>query len=87
MVLPDILLSVSLLSVGGLVVGAGLWCLDRQDRLRIEMARQGGCGWHEWRALEDGTWLVCGLCGKRSRRLNPCEDRGREPWPSENLFS
>jgi hypothetical protein len=83
---PDIVLSVMLLSLGGAVVGAGLWRLDRQDRLRLRAARQSRCRWHRWEALaEDPAWLVCALCGKRCRRLNPREERG-EPSPSEHLF-
>lgn len=87
MPVPDILLSVTLLSLGGAVVGAGLWRLDRQDRLRLQAARQSRCRWHRWQPLEeDRAWLTCALCGKRSRRLNPREERGREPLPSEHLF-
>ncbi len=86
MALPDVVLSVSLLSVGGVIVGAGLRYLDRQDRLEVEAARQSNCRWHRWRAADGGIWLVCGLCGKRSRKLNPREDRGRETVPSENDY-
>jgi hypothetical protein len=86
MAVPEIILSVSLLSLGGAVVGTGLWCLDRRDRLRIEAARQGNCRWHHWQALEDTAWLVCDLCGKRSHRLNPREGGPRETLPPENLL-
>jgi hypothetical protein len=86
MALPDVVLSVSLLSVGGVFVGAGLRYLDRRDRLEVEAARQSNCRWHQWQAAEEGIWLVCGLCGKRSRKLNPRENRGGETVPSENIY-
>ena len=86
MALPDIILSISLISLSGAVVGAGLWRLDRLDRLRVEAAKQGHCRWHQWQASEDGVWLVCGLCGKRSRKLASPRDAAREALPSDHLF-
>ncbi len=86
MALPDILLSVSLLSIGAAVVGTGLRCLDRRDRLRAEAARQSDCLWHHWQASEDAIWLICDLCGKRSRKLNPHHDPGLETPPPENII-
>lgn len=86
MVLPDIVLSVSLLSLGGVIVGAGLVRLDRQDRRRIEYTRQSACLWHHWQALEEETLLICALCGKRSRRVNPTRDRDPETIPLESIF-
>ncbi len=78
MAFGDIVTSVCLLALGGIIVGAGLWHLDRQDRRRVEDTRQRGCRWHHWQASEEGVWLVCRLCGKRSRKFNPREDRVRE---------
>jgi hypothetical protein len=86
MPLPDIILSISLISIGGAVVGAGVWRLNRLDRLRVEAARQSGCRWHDWQPLDDGIWLVCGLCGKRSRKLTSPRDATREALPSDHLF-
>ena len=86
MAFGDIVTSVCLLALGGVIVGAGLWHLDRQDRRRVEATRQNGCRWHHWQALEGGIWLVCRLCAKRSRRLNPHGKGGRETLPSENIF-
>ena len=77
----EIIASVSLLAFGGIVVGAGLRHLDREDRRWIEAARQRGCLWHQWQASEGGICLVCRLCGKKSRRLNPSEDRVGERLP------
>ena len=86
MAFPDVVLSVSLLSMGGVFLGAGLRYLDRRDRLEAEAARHRQCRWHHWRAAEGGAWLVCDLCGKRNRELNPHDDHGREAAPSENIF-
>ena len=86
MALPDILLSVSLLSFGGMVVGTGLLRLDRMDRRRLEIARQSNCQWHQWQTSEEEGWLVCRLCGKRSQRLNPHEDPVRDATPSGSIF-
>jgi hypothetical protein len=86
MVLPDILLSASLLSLGGVVVGAGLLRLDRMDRRRLEITRQSNCRWHQWQTSEERGWLVCRLCGKRARRLNPWEDHNRDRIPSDNIL-
>ncbi len=76
MVLPNIITSVCLLSLGGIILGAGLLRLSLQDRQRMEYDRQSSCRWHHWQVLDDGTALVCGLCGKRSRRVNGPSDRG-----------
>lgn len=78
MVIGDTVTSICLLALGGIVVGAGLWHLDREDRRRVESIRQHCCQWHYWQASEERVWLVCRLCGKRSRRLNPREDRAPE---------
>ena len=86
MAFPDVVLSLSLLSVGGVFLGAGLRYLDRRDRQQAEAARHSQCQWHHWQAADDGGWLVCDLCGKRSRKLNPREDCGRETVPPENIY-
>ncbi len=84
MALPDLILSVSLLSLGGVFVGVGLRRLDRLDRRRVESSRQNGCRWHHWQVLEEGTSLICALCGKKSRMVNPAHDRGSETISSGN---
>lgn len=71
MVLTDVITVVSLLSLGGIIGLAGFRRLFRLDRLRWEYIRQNACRWHRWQVTEGGTSLICGLCGKRSRRLNP----------------
>ena len=86
MALPDVVLSVSLLSLGGVIVGAGLRYLDRRDRQPAEAARHIHRQWHHWQAAEDEGWLVCDLCGKRNRKLNPRDDHGRETVPPENIY-
>ncbi len=74
MVVTDVITVLSLLSLGGIIGVAGFRRLFRLDRLRWEYVRQNGCRWHRWQILEQGTSLVCALCGKRSRRLNPLPD-------------
>lgn len=86
MALTNIITSICLLSLGGIIVGAGLLRLDRLDRRRLEAARQNACQWHHWQLLEEGSSLVCALCGKKCRRLNRSPDRAPEPVPSDNLF-
>ncbi len=86
MAIADIITSVCLLTLGGIIVGAGLWHLDRQDRRRIEDIRQRACRWHYWEPSEDKGLLVCGLCGKKSRRINPRGDGGPGSVPLENIF-
>ncbi len=86
MAFGDIITCVCLLALGGVIVGAGLWHLDRQDRRLVEAIRQRGCLWHHWQPSEDRVWLVCGLCEKKSRRLNPRGDGGPGPVPLENIF-
>jgi len=71
MVLTDVITVVSLLSLGGIIGLAGFRRLFRLDHLRWEYIRQNACRWHRWQTLEEGTSLICALCGKRSRRLNP----------------
>ena len=71
MVLTDVITVVSLLSLGGIIGTAGFQRLVRLDRLRWEYIRQNACRWHRWQIIEQGTSLVCTLCGKRSRRMNP----------------
>ena len=71
MVVTDVITVLSLLSLGGIIGAAGFQRLVRLDRLRWEYIRQNACRWHRWQSLEQGTSLVCALCGKRSRRLNP----------------
>ena len=86
MALANIITSVCLLSLGGVIVGAGLFRLNRLDRRRMDYARQSACRWHQWRVLEDGSALTCSLCGKRWPRTNFPQDRDPESIPSENLF-
>ena len=74
MVVTDVITVLSLLSLGGIIGAAGFQRLVRLDRLRWEYIRQNACRWHRWQTLEEGTSLVCALCGKRSRRLNPAPD-------------
>jgi len=76
--LKDVIALVSLLSLGGIIGAAGLLRLFRLDRLRWERIRQNACRWHRWQIREGGTPLVCALCGKRSRRINPSRDRDPE---------
>jgi hypothetical protein len=82
----DIFTSVCVLSLGGIIVGTGLWCLDRRDRLRIAVARQASCRWHRWQPSMEGIWLVCSVCGKRSLGLNPREEESRALPPPDHLF-
>jgi hypothetical protein len=82
----DIVTSVCLLALGSIIVGAGLWHLDRQDRRRVGDIRQRACRWHRWESSEDRVWLVCGLCGKKIRKINPRGDGGPGPVPLENIF-
>jgi len=81
MVLADVLTLASLLSLAGIAWVAGLLRLSRLDRLRGEYMRQNACRWHRWHVLKDGAWLVCALCGKRSRRLNPAHEEGDKSLP------
>jgi len=81
MVLGDVMTLASLLSLGGIIGAAGLLRLSRLDRLRWEYMRQDACRWHRWQVLKEGAWLVCALCGKRSRRLNPSHEAGHENTP------
>ena len=81
MVLGDVMTLVSLLSLGGIIGAAGLLRLSRLDRLRWEYMRQDACRWHRWQVLKEGAWLVCALCGKRSRRLNPSHEAGHKTPP------
>jgi hypothetical protein len=74
MVLADVTTLVSLLSLGGIIGAAGFLRLSRLDRLRWEHIRQSACRWHRWQILEGGTSLMCTLCGKKSRRINPLPD-------------
>lgn len=86
MVLADVITVVSLFSLGGIIGAAGFLRLFRLDRLRWERIRQNACRWHHWRTLEEGTLLVCSLCGKTSRRVNPSRDRDVETISSGNIF-
>jgi len=74
MVVTDVITILSLLSLGGIIGVAGFRRLFRLDCLRWEYVRQNGCRWHRWQVLEQGASLVCALCGKRSRRVNPVPD-------------
>lgn len=86
MALATVITSVCVVSLCSLLVGAGLVHLARLDRRRMEYDRQSACQWHHWRALEDGSWLVCGLCGKRTRRLNPPPDRDLGTISSDSIL-
>lgn len=74
MVLADVITLVSLLSLGGIIGAAGLLRLARLDRLRWDYIRQNACRWHRWEIREEGTSLICILCGKKSRLINPHPD-------------
>jgi hypothetical protein len=85
-VLTNIIAPLCLLSLGGIILGAGLFRLSLLDRRRMEYNRQNTCQWHHWQALKEGTSLVCALCGKRCQRVNPSRDKDPETIPSENIF-
>lgn len=72
----------SFCSLGGLMIGIGLLRLARLDRLRMQYLRQNACRLHNWKPLEGGTSLVCTLCGKNSRRINPLPDSPPESFIS-----
>ncbi len=74
MTLANVITLMSFCSLGGIMIGVGLVRLARLDRLRMQYLRQEACRLHRWEVLEGGTMLVCGLCGKRSRRINPVPD-------------
>jgi hypothetical protein len=78
MTIPDILLSVSLLCLGGAVVGTGIVCLSRRDRRSMERNRQDACGWHQWQVTEAGAAVVCSLCGKKSPKVHAARDLSPE---------
>jgi hypothetical protein len=84
MVLADVITLVLLLSLGGIIGAAGFLCLSRRDHLRWESIRQNACHWHRWRSAKRGTFLICALCGKRSRRVNRCRNRDPEATPPWN---
>ena len=86
MVLTDIITFVSLLFLGGIIGAAGFLRLSRLDRLRWERIRQNACRWHRWQVLEGGSALICTLCGKRSRLMNPLPDRPQETSSSGNIL-
>lgn len=86
MVLGDVITVVSLVSLGSIIGAAGFMRLIRLDRLRWERMQQDACRWHQWQFSEARTSLVCSLCGKRSRLINPCQDRGSEIGSSGNMF-
>lgn len=87
MVLADIITFVSLLSLGGIIGAAGFLRLSRLDRLRWERIRQNACRWHRWQILKEGTSLICTLCGKKSRRVNPLPDSPPEETISSGNIS
>lgn len=74
MTLPTVITLLSFCSLGGLMIGVGLRHLCRLDRLRTQYLRQTACRLHNWTPLEEGTSLICTLCGKKSRRINPLPD-------------
>lgn len=86
MLLPDILLSVTLLGLGGAVVGTGIVCLNRRDRRCMERNRQDACGWHQWQVTEGGSTVVCSLCGKQSPKVNGTRDLSSERIFTENTL-
>jgi hypothetical protein len=86
MVLTDVITVVSLLSLGGIIGAAGFMRLFRLDRLRWERMRQSACRWHRWHVQEGGVSLICTLCGKRSRLVNPARDRDPETNSSGNIL-
>jgi len=86
MVLTDVITLVSLVSLGGVIAAAGFLRLSRLDRLRWDRIRQNACRWHQWQPLEGGTSLICALCGKRSRLVNPSRDRDPETISSGNIL-
>ena len=84
MVLTDVITVVSLLSLGGIIGVAGFRRLFLLDRLRWELIRQNACRWHRWEIRKEG--LICALCGKRSRLVNPARDRDPETNSSGNIL-
>ncbi len=86
MAVLNIATSLCLLLLGVVIVGSGLRLLDRLDRLQMEYNRQNACRWHHWQISEEGSSLVCALCGKKSRMINPSRDRDSEPTPFDHFF-
>jgi hypothetical protein len=86
MVLTDVITLVSLLSLGGIIGAAGFARLFRLDRLRWERMRHDACRWHQWQFSEGRASLICSLCGKRSRLINPSQDRGPDIGSSGTTF-
>ncbi len=86
MALANVTASLCLLSLSVVFIGAGLLRLDRLDRRRTEYYRQAACRWHHWQVSEEETWLVCDLCGKRSRKVTRSCDRDLDLVPSDSLF-
>jgi hypothetical protein len=86
MVVTDVITVVSLLSIGGIIGAAGFRRLFRLDRLRWERIRQTACRWHRWQTVEGGASLVCALCGKKSRRINPARDPDADSGSSGSLL-
>jgi len=78
----NVITLISFCSLGGIMIGVGLLRLARLDRLRMQYLRQSACRLHNWTPLEGGTSLICTLCGKKSRRINPLPD-----CPPESISS
>jgi len=85
MVATDVITLVSLLSIGGIIGAAGFVRLLRLDRLRWERNRQNACRWHRWQMAEGGSSLVCALCAKKSRLINPHGEPDLESTSSTNI--
>jgi len=61
MTVANVITLISFCSLGGIMIGVGLLRLARLDRLRMQYLRQSAS-------------LICTLCGKKSRRINPLPD-------------
>ena len=86
MTLANVITLISFCSLSGIMIGVGLRHLCRLDRLRMQYLRQNACGLHNWKPLEGGTSLICTLCGKKSRRINPLPDTPPESISSGGIL-
>lgn len=82
MTLTVVITVLSFGSLGGLMIGIGLVRLARLDRLRMQYLRQEACRLHRWQPLKGENALVCSLCERRSRRINPVLDSPPESFIS-----
>jgi len=82
----NIAASLCVLSLGVLIVGTGLRLLNRLDRLGMEYNKQNACRWHHWQMSEDGSTLVCGICGKKNQMVNSSHDQVSKSVPFDHHF-